>query len=185
MPTRTPAEKRTFYQSKRQTKRTAGTKKFYVDQNACWKRVTCIFAITFAKKRQPDFGNLAKPTGTKPKPRNKANQNHRRPKHERKTLKPILATRQNRPETTPTQKPPPTKTQRTWKPACWKNTDPKTLFEKSRRKKTNRRTKPDFAKTKTQESKTYLVFVTCNPTVCVTRAGAGGGTPSDWKNAEA
>ena len=23
------------------------------------------------------------------------------------------------------------------------------------------------------------------PTVCVTRAGAGGGTPSDWKNAEA
>lgn len=22
-------------------------------------------------------------------------------------------------------------------------------------------------------------------TVCVTRAGAGGGTPSDWKNAEA
>jgi len=22
------------------------------------------------------------------------------------------------------------------------------------------------------------------PTVCVTRAGAGGGTPSDWKNAE-
>jgi len=25
----------------------------------------------------------------------------------------------------------------------------------------------------------------CLPTVCVTRAGAGGGTPSDWKNAEA
>jgi hypothetical protein len=24
-----------------------------------------------------------------------------------------------------------------------------------------------------------------HPTVCVTRAGAGGGTPSDWKNAEA
>jgi hypothetical protein len=23
------------------------------------------------------------------------------------------------------------------------------------------------------------------PTVCVTRAGAGGGTPSNWKNAEA
>jgi len=23
------------------------------------------------------------------------------------------------------------------------------------------------------------------PTVCVTRAGAGGGTPSDWENAEA
>jgi hypothetical protein len=26
---------------------------------------------------------------------------------------------------------------------------------------------------------------TSRPTVCVTRAGAGGGTPSDWKNAEA
>jgi len=23
------------------------------------------------------------------------------------------------------------------------------------------------------------------PTVCVTRAGAGGGTPSDWENVEA
>jgi len=27
--------------------------------------------------------------------------------------------------------------------------------------------------------------LTCQPTVCVTRAGAGGGTPSDWKKAEA
>jgi len=25
----------------------------------------------------------------------------------------------------------------------------------------------------------------CGLTVCVTRAGAGGGTPSDWENAEA
>jgi len=25
----------------------------------------------------------------------------------------------------------------------------------------------------------------CQPTVCVTRAGAGGGTPSDWENAKA
>ena len=30
-----------------------------------------------------------------------------------------------------------------------------------------------------------LTSVTKRPTVCVTRAGAGGGTPSDWKNAEA
>ncbi len=28
-------------------------------------------------------------------------------------------------------------------------------------------------------------FMSQRPTVCVTRAGAGGGTPSDWKNAEA
>jgi len=30
-----------------------------------------------------------------------------------------------------------------------------------------------------------LHFGVSRPTVCVTRAGAGGGTPSDWKNAEA
>jgi len=30
-----------------------------------------------------------------------------------------------------------------------------------------------------------LVLLLGYPTVCVTRAGAGGGTPSDWKNAEA
>jgi len=28
------------------------------------KRVACIFTKTFAKKRQADFGNLAKPTET-------------------------------------------------------------------------------------------------------------------------
>jgi hypothetical protein len=31
----------------------------------------------------------------------------------------------------------------------------------------------------------YLCFARGVPTVCVTRAGAGGGTPSDWKNVEA
>jgi hypothetical protein len=30
-----------------------------------------------------------------------------------------------------------------------------------------------------------FVFALGCLTVCVTRAGAGGGTPSDWKNAEA
>jgi len=30
-----------------------------------------------------------------------------------------------------------------------------------------------------------LLFKSKRPTVCVTRAGAGGGTPSDWENAEA
>jgi len=30
-----------------------------------------------------------------------------------------------------------------------------------------------------------LVLLLGYPTVCVTRAGAGGGTPSDWENAEA
>jgi hypothetical protein len=30
-----------------------------------------------------------------------------------------------------------------------------------------------------------LNYARGKPTVCVTRAGAGGGTPSDWENAEA
>jgi len=37
----------------------------------------------------------------------------------------------------------------------------------------------------TCESKTILVLLLGYPTVCVTRAGAGGGTPSDWENDEA
>ena len=56
-------------------------------------------ARTFVEKRQADFENLPNQPRTKPKPRNKANQNHRRPKRKRKTLKPILATRQKQPET--------------------------------------------------------------------------------------
>jgi hypothetical protein len=31
----------------------------------------------------------------------------------------------------------------------------------------------------------FLLFGVSQPTVGVTRAGAGGGTPSDWENAEA
>jgi hypothetical protein len=31
----------------------------------------------------------------------------------------------------------------------------------------------------------FFCSLLCLLTVCVTRAGAGGGTPSDWKNAEA
>jgi hypothetical protein len=54
---------------------------------------------TFAEKRQADFENLQNQPRTKSKPRNKANQNHRRPKRKPKTLKPISATRQKQPET--------------------------------------------------------------------------------------
>jgi hypothetical protein len=34
----------------------------------------------------------------------------------------------------------------------------------------------------------FLIYhdsLSCRRTICVTRAGAGGGTPSDWENAEA
>jgi len=34
-------------------------------------------------------------------------------------------------------------------------------------------------------SQNYLHLQGNSPMVCVTRAGAGGGTPSDWENAEA
>jgi hypothetical protein len=54
---------------------------------------------TFAEKRQANFENLQNQPRTKSKPRNKANQNHRRPKRKPKTLKPISATRQKQPET--------------------------------------------------------------------------------------
>lgn len=68
MPNRTLAKNQTARESKRQTKTTAGTKKFYANQDAGRKRVTCILARIFAKKRQADFGDLAnqpKPTPTK------------------------------------------------------------------------------------------------------------------------
>ena len=103
---------------------------FYADQNDCWKRVTFTFTKTYAEKRKADFENLQSQPWTKPKPRNTANQNHRRPKRNPKTLKPILATRQNQPELMREKKLLPTKMPRTWKPACWKNTDEKLYFEK-------------------------------------------------------
>ena len=56
-------------------------------------------AKTFAEKRQADFENLPNQARTKPKPRNKANQNKCRLKYKLKILKPVLATRQNYPET--------------------------------------------------------------------------------------
>jgi len=54
---------------------------------------------TFAEKRQADFENLQNRPRTKPKPRNNANQNQCWEKRKPKTLKPVLATRQNEPET--------------------------------------------------------------------------------------
>jgi hypothetical protein len=44
------------------------------------------------RKDKPIFETLQNQPRTKPKPRNKANQNHRKPKRKLKTLKPILAT---------------------------------------------------------------------------------------------
>ena len=57
------------------------------------------FIRTWAEKRQANIENLHNQPRTKPKPRNKANQNRRRPKRKSKTLKSVLATRPNQPET--------------------------------------------------------------------------------------
>jgi len=58
--------------------------------------------------------------------------------------------------------------------------------------KTLLKTKTLICKTQNANLKRNLIFETARkierkflPTVCVTRAGAGGGTPSDWENAEA
>jgi hypothetical protein len=90
--------------------------------------VTFTFTKTCAEKRQADFEDLHNRPRTKPKPRNTANQNHRRPKRKRKTLKTILATGQNQPETKPTKKTPPNENVENLKTCLLKNIKPKTLF---------------------------------------------------------
>jgi hypothetical protein len=80
------------------------------------KKGNFIFARTSVEQRQADFENLQNQPRTKPKPRNKANQNHRKPKHKPKTLKPISATWQRQPEIMPTKKLPPKKLPPTKKP---------------------------------------------------------------------
>jgi len=56
------------------------------------------------KRDKPILETLQSQPQTKPKPRNKANQNHREPKHRPKTLKQISETRQNQPELMPAAK---------------------------------------------------------------------------------
>jgi len=90
--------------------------------------VTFTFTKTCAEKRQADFENLQSQPRIKPKPRNKANQNHRRPKRKPKTLKPISATWQNQLELMPTKKTPPNEKAENLKTCLLKNIKPKTLF---------------------------------------------------------
>jgi hypothetical protein len=77
------------------------------------KRQTLLLPKPLPRKDKPILKTLQSQPRTKPKPRNKANQNHCKPKHKLKTLKPILATRQSQPELLPTKKPPPKKKPRT------------------------------------------------------------------------
>jgi len=66
-----------------------------------------MFTKTFTRKNNLILETLRNQPRTKPKPRNKANQNHSKLKHKRKTLKPISATGQNQLEIMPTKKTPP------------------------------------------------------------------------------
>ena len=103
---------------------------FYADQNTCWERVTFTFTKTCAEKRQADFENLQSQPRTPREKNDTANQNHRRPKRKRKTLKPILATGQNQPEFMPAKKTPPNENAENLKTCLLKNIWPKTLFWK-------------------------------------------------------
>jgi hypothetical protein len=73
---------------------------------------------TFARKRQANFESLPNQLRRKPKPRNKANQSQSWPKRKWKTLKPILATRQNEPETLLMKRKPIEQKAENLKPAC-------------------------------------------------------------------
>ena len=84
--------------------------------------------ITFAEKRQANFENLHNQPRTKPKPRNKANQNQSWPKRKPKTLKSVLATRQKQPETLLMKRKLVERKSQTWKPADWK-TDSNTIWK--------------------------------------------------------
>ena len=97
--------------------------------------MTFTFTKTFAKKRHVSINSTTKPIlktlqselQIKPKPRNKANQNHCEPKRKPKTLKPILATRQNRPEIMPAEKVPPSENAENLKTCLLKKYWPKPL----------------------------------------------------------
>jgi hypothetical protein len=125
------------------------------------------------KENKPILETLQSQPRIKPKPRNKANQNCRRPKQKRKTLKPILATGQNQPELLPAKKIPPKKSQELenllaekilTKTAYLKNATAKKGFE-------------FLSQLQRQPCESNMAFAfalwLCHPTVCVTRVWAG------------
>jgi len=73
------------------------------------------------RKDNPILKTYSNRPRTKPKPRNKANQNHPKPKRQLKTLKPISATRQSQLELTPTKKTPPKENAENLKTCLLKN----------------------------------------------------------------
>ena len=137
--------------------------KLYANQNACWqtdfmpnkmpnktdcrneeilcwprcllKKGNLYFCQNSCREKTSRFWKPSQPTKTTANETNTTNQNRREPKCKPKTLKPISATRQNQPETLLTAKTPPNEKAENLKTCLLKNIWPKTLFEKSRRKK--------------------------------------------------
>jgi len=92
------------------TKTTAETRKYFMlTKTLAEKRRLLLLPKLMPKRDKPILETLQSYPRTKLKPRNKANQNQRKPKRKQKTLKPISATRQNQPEFMPVKKPPPNK----------------------------------------------------------------------------
>ena len=166
---------------------------FYANQYACWKKATCIFTKTFAKKRQADFENLAKPTTNKAEATKQSQSKPPQTEMQAKNLEADFSD-STKPtwtfanaETTANEKAENLKT------CLLKKILTKTAYLKSATAK-NKLTlwienyhaeKNILAKNETCEPKTYLVLLLGCLTVCVTRAGADGGTPSEVENDKA
>ena len=151
------------------------------------------------RKDKPILKTLRSEPWTKPKPRNKANQNHRKPKRKPETMKPILATWQNQLELMPAKKTLPNEkaenlpTGGCAKTCLLKKYWPKTLLWKVPPLKTNwlyelKITTPEkryFSQKRNLRIKGVFGFALGWLTVCVTCAGAGTAKPSSQKNEKA
>ena len=164
----------------------------FADQNHCQKKWTWLKSPNpicqntdwkpWSRFQKPDFAEKRclreKPTLT--------DENFCLPELWLKTLKPIFRTWQSQRRNYARKRQTPIFEKRqTWKRATAKNADFCEL-------KTLQKTRNLILKIQTPIWKTSQFWKPRKrfnargcPTVCVTRAGAGGGTPSDWENAEA
>ena len=115
------------------TKTIVEAKKYYRLTEMLAKKCDFYFYQNLCRKKTSRFWKPTKPTANTARKNDTANQNQRRPKRKRKTLKPISATRQNQPETMPTKRTPPNEKAENLKTCLLKNICPKTLFEKCHR----------------------------------------------------
>ena len=182
MRTKTIAEKTDFCQSKRQTEATAQTRKLYADQYACWKRATYI-CQNFCQEKISQFWKPTKPTTNKAEV---AKQSQSKPSQTKMLAKNFEASFSDSTKTTwnfAAERKLVEQKSQTWKLACWKPDS--NLTWKNAAAKNRLWISELNNKTKLENQRCIWFLLLGWLTVCVTRAGAGGGTPSDWKNAEA